>query len=64
MAKTVKIHIEKVGPKMGYVAGHEYEVEPEEAKKLVDGGFAKVVSTPEKENAADGAQGKAEKATA
>lgn len=49
----------------GYTQGETYEVEPAEAKRLVDGGHATVISpaaTPKKENAADSGHAKAEKA--
>ena len=50
---------------IGYVAGKEYEVEPAEAKKLVDDNKAIVISPvaqPKKENAAATGHAKAEKA--
>lgn len=50
---------------IGYVAGREYDVEPAEAKKLVDENKAIVISpipTPKKETAADSGHAKAEKA--
>jgi hypothetical protein len=49
----------------GYVSGKEYLVEPAEAKRLVEGNYAKIISPaaqPKKENAADSGPAKAEKA--
>lgn len=52
---------------IGYVAGKEYDVTPEEAKKLTEASQAVVISPvapPKKENAAAAGPGKAEKAVA
>jgi hypothetical protein len=62
---TATVHVQitnAVG--IGYSKGKVYEVTPEEAKRLVDLNKAKVVSAPVKENAADAAPAKAEKAVA
>jgi hypothetical protein len=50
---------------IGYVAGKEYNVDPAEAKKLVDAGQAvalEATAPPKKENAVNLGPAKAEKA--
>lgn len=52
---------------IGYTAGMEYDVTPEEAKRLTEANQAVVIgaaATPKKENAAAAGPAKAEKAVA